>query len=130
MSFMVVLFIAVTIWNCDQEQTPMLEKGFLEGKITIGPLCPVESNPPNPECQPTEQTYKAWPIIVLTVDTETLVAIIQPDLDGNYTIALAEGPYIVDLENEHLFGKNLPAKIDIIPNKTVTLDINIDTGIR
>ncbi|MBI4170753.1 MAG: hypothetical protein HY514_03595 [Candidatus Aenigmarchaeota archaeon] len=32
------------------------EKGFLAGRITIGPLCPVETDPPQPECLLTAET--------------------------------------------------------------------------
>ena len=32
--------------------------GILMGKISIGPLCPVETDPPQPGCLPTADTYK------------------------------------------------------------------------
>ena len=36
------------------------EGGLLKGKISIGPLCPVETFPPQPQCLPTLETFKAW----------------------------------------------------------------------
>lgn len=125
-----LLFTLLLIWSCDERQIQIFEKGFLEGKVTIGPLCPVEKFPPDPACEPTEETYRAWPIVVWTADKKTKIAKIQPNVDGNYKIDLPEGSYIVDLDKQHMFGKNLPATIDIEPSKTTILDIDIDTGIR
>ncbi len=47
-----LLFAALLNWSCDEQQMQIVEKGFLEGKVTIGPLCPVETVPPDPACQP------------------------------------------------------------------------------
>lgn len=106
-------------------------KGLLQGRVSIGPLCPAERPPPDPGCLPTEETYKAWPIAVWTEDKKTMVALLQPDLDGAYEIELPPGSYVVDLEKQHRFGSsNLPARIDIRQNETTTLNIDIDTGIR
>ena len=104
--------------------------GTLEGKITIGPLCPVERFPPDPACKPSQETYDAYQVAVWTLDKKTMIAEIKPNLDGNYKIELPEGNYVVDLENPHLFGSNLPAAVKISPAQTTTFDIDIDTGIR
>ncbi len=123
----------ILISGCIQQQNQISEKGFLEGKVTIGPLCPVERFPPDPRCQPTEETYKAWPIAVYTSDIKTKVTQIEPNLDGTYKIELSAGNYIVDLEKQQPFGmggRNLPATISINSGRTTSLNIDIDTGIR
>ncbi len=121
----------ILISGCIQQQNQISENGILEGKVTIGPLCPVERIPPDPSCQPTEETYKAWPIAVYTADKETKVTQIEPNLDGTYKINLSAGNYIVDLENQQpIGGRNLPATISINSGRTTTLNIDIDTGIR
>lgn len=107
--------------------------GFLEGKITIGPLCPVERVPPEPACQPTKETYENWPVAVWTADKKTRVAQIEPDLNGAYRIELPAGNYIVDLDGQQpsrVGGSDLPASIKIDSGETTALDIDIDTGIR
>ena len=112
---------------------PSSGRGVLEGKVTIGPLCPVERFPPDPQCQPTEETYKAWPIAVYTQNKLTLVAHIQPDINGNYAVELAAGNYVVNLENRQSGGlgsSNLPDTVTINANDTTLLNIDIDTGIR
>lgn len=116
--------------SCDQRQNDASDLGHLTGKISIGPLCPVETIPPDPNCQPTEATYKAWPIGVWTSDKKSKMATLQPNLDGSYDFELQTGSYVVDLEVQHLFGANLPATITIVTAGTTVLDIEIDTGIR
>lgn len=122
-----VLTIILAI-GCTEYQN--LQQGFLVGTVTIGPLCPVETDPPEPNCQPTEETYNAWPIDILTADGNTVIGQIQPNLDGTYTFELPEGTYQVDLENPHPFGSTLPATVTILANENTVLDIDIDTGIR
>ena len=128
---LIILIIGIIlISGCIQQKNQISEKGFLEGKITIGPLCPVERYPPDPRCQPNEETYKAWPIAVYTPDKKTKVAQIEPLVNGTYEVELPVGEYTVDLEKQHMFGKNLPATVAIKKGEITTLDINIDTGIR
>jgi hypothetical protein len=106
--------------------------GRLEGKVSIGPLCPVERIPPDPNCLPTNETYKAWPIGIWTPSKVIEVARIQPSPpDGTYRLELPAGTYIADLEKPQTFGaRNLPATITIKPGETTMLNIDIDTGIR
>ncbi len=131
---LIILVIGIIlISGCIQQQNQVpknSEKGFLEGKVAIGPLCPVESYPPDPRCQPTEETYKAWPIAVYTSDKKTKIARIEPLINGTYKIELPGGEYVVDLEKQHMFGKNLPATVIIKKGEITVLNINIDTGIR
>tara|TARA_R110002167_G_scaffold47352_9_gene140261 strand:- start:596 stop:982 length:387 start_codon:yes stop_codon:yes gene_type:complete len=128
-----MLFFGLIItsnFSCDSGQNQILNQGELRGKVTIGPICPVETNPPDPNCQPTAETYKAWPIAIWTSDKKTKVGLIQPNLDGTYTFEIPEGIYVVDLVNEHFFGSSLPVTVNISKNETTMLNIDIDTGIR
>ncbi len=133
--FLIGLIVGIVfISGCIQQQNQISEKGFLEGKVTIGPLCPnYRGSDEDPKCQPTEETYKAWPIAVWTSDKKTKVTQIKPNLDGTYKIELSVGDYVVDLEKQQPFGvggNNLPFTITINSEERTTLDINIDTGIR
>ncbi|NND79302.1 MAG: hypothetical protein HKP42_11595 [Maribacter sp.] len=121
--------VIIPISGCNQQDV-ILEQGLLTGTITIGPLCPVETFPPDPNCQPTEATFKAWPIGVWTADKQTKLGQLEPAMDGSYNFELSEGTYLIDLEIQHLFGTTLPETIKIRPDETVILNIDIDTGIR
>ncbi len=108
------------------------EAGFLEGIITIGPLCPVETDPPDPGCLPTYETYKAYPVSIWTSDGGRKITQLNPDLDGSYQIELEPGNYLIVLETgQYRIGtSNLPAEMTINSQKNTILNINIDTGIR
>ena len=127
---LVVILMINLMGSCDQQESQIMEQGLLAGTVIIGPLCPVESNPPDPNCQPTEETYKAYPIAVWTNNKRSKLGQIQPNVDGSYSLELPVGSYLIDLENQHFFGASLPATIKIAPNETNILHIDIDTGIR
>jgi hypothetical protein len=121
-----LLFIS----GCDNQinQGP----GFLEGVISIGPICPVETDPPDPGCLPTAETYKAYPVSIWTSNGRRKIGQINPALDGTYKIELDHGNYLVILENEQnrIGSSNLPVEVSIIPQNKTILNIDIDTGIR
>jgi hypothetical protein len=106
--------------------------GYLAGVIHIGPICPVEKDPPDPGCLPTAETYKAYPVSVYTSDGRRRIRQIDPLLDGSYNIELPAGKYLVILDkgNYGPGSSNLPQKIIIMQNDTTFLDVDIDTGIR
>ena len=104
--------------------------GLLEGRISIGPICPVESDPPRPECLPTAETYKAYPVGIWTPDGKRKITQISPALDGSYIVILDPGQYLVKLEKDNIGGSNLPIIIELGSSDKITLNIDIDTGIR
>jgi len=103
--------------------------GLLEGKVEIGPLCPVEP------CNLTEdqiaQAYDARKIVVYTSDRSSIVAIVSLDQTGNYRIALSPGRYVIDINRIGIDSSaDVPKEVTVESGKTVRLDIRIDTGIR
>jgi hypothetical protein len=108
------------------------ENGYLEGVITIGPICPVERIPPDPACLPTAETYKAYPVSVFTSDGKIKIAQLNPSLDGTFSSELPPGNYLVVLETgkNNIGGSNLPAVVSISSRGKTSLNIDIDTGIR
>jgi hypothetical protein len=118
------------ISSCDKKSSQ--ETGFLEGKITIGPICPVERIPPDPGCLPTAETYKAYPVSIWTLKGDIKITLINPALDGSFNTELPPGKYLVKLEKNQNGpgGSNLPAEITITSQDITILNIDIDTGIR
>jgi len=127
-----ILFLTVIILisGCDKKKT--LNSGFLEGTITIGPICPVEKIPPDPACLPTAETYKAYPVSVYTSDGIIKIAQLKPSLDGFFSSELPTGNYLVVLEKaqNNIGGSNLPVEVSITSEDKTVLNVNIDTGIR
>lgn len=127
------IMIALVLSSC-LNKNDQLATGIIDGNISIGPLCPVETNPPNPDCQPTRETFNAYSVAVYDAKHQEVKAIINPTVpDGFFSIEMTEGEYVVDFEKpeEHQFGMtNLPMPVTVVPNGKVSLSINIDTGIR
>ena len=131
MIFKLVLFTGLVFVSCCEMERSG-ETGFLEGSISIGPICPVETDPPDPQCLPTAETYKAYPVGVWTTDGTRKIALINPALDGTYKTELASGNYLFILESKQnsIGSSNLPAEVSVIPENKTILNIVIDTGIR
>jgi len=125
------LFLIPTVLSC-VDQKEIGEPGVLTGKISIGPLCPVETIPPSPGCSPTAETYIAWATAVWNTNKSKKVATLHPTLDGKYQIVLPSGKYVIDFDSNQTFraGSNLPSVITVLPNDTLVFNITIDTGIR
>jgi hypothetical protein len=118
--------------GCEIRNPSFGEPGILEGTVSIGPLCPVETDPPQPECLPTAETYLEYPVSVWSSNGKTWIRQIYPALDGSYSTELPEGRYMIKLETGD-FGpgsSNLPAAVAITRGDTTIFDIDIDTGIR
>ncbi len=120
------IFLLLLLVACQVQ--PQL-KGVLEGKLSIGPICPVERVPPDPSCQPTPEMYKAWPLEISQKGKKVATIVAN---DGTFSVELAPGTYVVDLERKQGIGGSslLPATVKITSGETTTLELDIDTGIR
>lgn len=103
--------------------------GILEGRVTIGPLTPVEKpgeQPPVP-CE----IYEARKIMVYDKSGNNLVAQIDIGCDGRYSTELKPGIYVVDINRIGIdSSSDVPRTVEIKSGEVVKLDIDIDTGIR
>jgi hypothetical protein len=127
-----IIFLAGLLFISGCEKQINQGTGFLEGVISIGPICPIETDPPQPGCLPTAETYKAYPVSIWTTNGRRKIAQISPALDGSYKKELDHGNYLVVLENgqNRVGNSNLPVKVSITSQNETILNIDIDTGIR
>jgi hypothetical protein len=104
--------------------------GVLQGRVTVGPLVPVEiEGAPAPT--PAPEVFAARQVVVFTPDGEREVARAQIDPEGSYRLELPVGDYLVDINHLGIdSAAGLPAVVTIRPDEITTLDIDIDTGIR
>jgi hypothetical protein len=124
-----VMSVLFTFSTCGDNMSD--DNGLLEGTITIGPICPVETDPPSSDCLPTAETYKAYPVSIWTSDESRKVARIDPALDGSFGVVLVPGVYLVRLDKDYAVGiSNLPLMVVISPLEKTVISISIDTGIR
>jgi hypothetical protein len=124
--------LIVLVFSCTEKKM-ITGSGVLKGKISIGPLCPVQKDPPDPGCLPTKETFLSWATAVWTMGKKTKIAQLNPNLDGIYRVELPAGDYILDFEvtrTNGVGGSNLPSPVSISRLDTTIFNINIDTGIR
>jgi hypothetical protein len=112
--------------NCDFAPCPSVKTGILKGKVSIGPLCPVE---PCPVAIANPYASRA---IIINKQTGELLFSIPLDEDGSFETEIAAGNYNLDLSDCSFLGcrYSLPKTIKIEENKTAEINIDIDTGIR
>jgi hypothetical protein len=102
--------------------------GFLEGFVTIGPICPVEQI--NVTCPVPPSAYEARKIVLSTEEAQ-VVTIVDIDSTGFYHTSLAPDTYIVDINHIGMdHSTDVPTAVTIIAGQTTVLNISIDTGIR
>jgi hypothetical protein len=131
--FFLSVIVVVTIISSCTKQSMVTGNGVLKGKISIGPICPVETIPPQPQCQPTRDTYNSYATAVWTSDKKNKVTTIIPNIDGTYQIDLPAGDYVLDYATARtngVGGSNLPTAFSIVDKDTLTINVSIDTGIR
>ena len=97
------------------------------GLALAGPVCPVETNPPDPACAPRPVVGA----IVLAVSDSGELFESTTDGDGRFSIALPSGLYeIIAQPVEGLMGSPTPIEIEV---RTEAIDLGVleyDTGIR
>jgi hypothetical protein len=104
------------------------QSGVLEGKVSIGPITPVQQITPVPT-QPG--VYAARKVLIYDRYHSQLIETVSLDDNGNYHVGLAAGTYVVDINHAGIDRSlEVPKTVKIEANSTVVLNISIDTGIR
>ena len=93
---------------------------------------------PDEDLYPTYQTYEvpcevyeARKVMVYDRNHDKLVKQADIDCNGHYRVELEPGEYAVDINRIGIdHSSEVPTTVEIAPGDTVTLDIDIDTGIR
>jgi hypothetical protein len=110
------------------------ETVLLQGAVTIGPISPVEGPGDNPPVPP--EVFASRHLIIYDESGQKLVREVYFTQIGNgatgyYTAQIAPGTYVVDINHLGMdTADGLPVKITASADETVTIDVNIDTGIR
>jgi len=130
-SKLLLISAALIFYNSCEKKSILLD-GYLKGKISIGPICPIETIIPDSACMPTAETYKTYPVGIFSSDGKNKLAQIIPALNGSFIIELVPGSYVLKLESAepHIGGSNLPIQVVVNSQDSTLFNITIDTGIR
>lgn len=112
------------------ENLELSTMGALAGKVTVGPICPVERI--DQPCPVPPEAYTSRELIIYKVDGKTFVTSTHFKSDGTYSITLPPSNYVADVSRTGTFGssKDTPHAFRIYSSVTTTFDLSIDTGIR
>ncbi|MDD5591221.1 MAG: carboxypeptidase-like regulatory domain-containing protein [Dehalococcoidales bacterium] len=127
-----VMAVSLLAVSCQQAFRP--ETVLLQGAVTIGPISPVEK--PG-ECPPVPpDVFASRKLLIYDESGKHLVREVYFTQIGNgatgyYTAQLAPGTYTIDINHMGMdTADNLPEKITVAADETITIDVHIDTGIR
>lgn len=103
--------------------------GTIKGKVTIGPICPVQKH--NDPCPVPPKAYTSREVILYMRDGITVVQKMNFFPDGTYLFKVPAGAYIIGIPKQVIGGsKNLPKTLIVKSNETIEFNFSIDTGIR
>lgn len=98
-----------------------------EGVVLVGPTCPVESSPPDPQCAPKPYAGK---IVVYPAGRSEIFSIASSDASGAFKISLPPGSYVLSVESASPFPRCARVPVTISPDIYTTANILCDSGIR
>lgn len=131
-TIIVLLVWFITLSSCTTEIVS-LDTGSLDIKVTIGPLCPTE--PCNRPADDIKKVYESYSFVLTNAATKSVI--LEQKLSYNGTNGafksnnLAVGEYEMNINPSNIFTKRgFPKTVKIEKDKTTSLEIDIDTGIR
>jgi hypothetical protein len=100
----------------------------IRGSAVAGPVCPVETIPPDPGCAARPV---AGAVLIVREATGREIARVTTDVDGAFAVSVPAGEYVLEpLSVEGLLGTPSIQAVVVGPGATVEIDLEYDTGIR
>jgi hypothetical protein len=96
------------------------------GRVVAGPVCPVETDPPDPACAP--RPVEGAVIVGVGEDSESEAV---TDSEGRFVLILTDGSYTLEPQPvEGLMGTASPIAVEVLGAPVDVGEIAYDTGIR
>src|SRR5438477_6707920 len=112
------------------DEGPHAGNGLLKGHMSIGPLRPVERVGEVSKVPP--EMYRAHKIVISKPDGHEVKKVVIDD-NGNYSVELPPGSYVVDFTPHDIGIRAKMQKgqtVTIEADKTAVVNFDLDTGIR
>ena len=101
---------------------------LVTGRTVAGPVCPVETNPPDPACAPRSVSGA---VIEVFDEEGDLIATVTTDGAGTFAVELADGRYqLVPSSVEGLLGTAASIELAVAGQPVEVGNLVYDTGIR
>jgi len=117
--------------GCQNEQAIT---GTLEGTVTVGPIWPVER--PGEERPVPPGVFEERKVVIYNQSSKKILEVvdlvqIDQSARAGYSVQLKPGKYVIDINRDGIDSSSEVTKmIEIKSGQTITVDIDIDTGIR
>jgi hypothetical protein len=126
----VIALIAVALAGCVPASSPPALLGTVEAHLVAGPVCPVETLPPDPGCAP-RPVVGAVVVVSPSDGREIAVATGTSDVNGIVRLQVAAGSYIVTAGSvAGLMGMPPPTPVTVQSGTVSLVTLEYDTGIR
>lgn len=102
-------------------------KSGIKGVVMLGPTCPVEKNPPDPNC--ADKPYQTMIVVFRVSDPVHAISFTNSGADGKFSLSLPPGDYILGAGESNLPRCDHP-QVTVGPDSYATTTISCDTGIR
>lgn len=110
-----------------QESGDVIGNSGVRGMVKIGPTCPVQRIPPDPQC--ADRPYAAD--FEITNMAGKLVKKVSSGIDGIFETNLPPGDYIISqAEPRPVMPRSSPVQFTVSPGVFVEILIQFDSGIR
>ncbi len=83
--------------------------------------------PPDPQCN--DRGYQATVVIKSKTDQKEVTRFVS-DQDGNFTVKLPPGEYILDPQSPNVMPRGIPQDVKEESGKYIEIVIQFDSGIR
>jgi hypothetical protein len=121
--------LAVLLAGCAVPTTPPGGGSGIAGRAMVGPTCPVQRDPPDPQC--ADRPYHG-PLAVASASDGHVVATFETDAQGNFTVDLAPGDYTVqDVDGAPMLPRCASdGTVKVMAGAYTRADVACDSGIR
>ncbi len=102
-------------------------KSGIKGIVMLGPTCPVQKNPPDPNC--ADKPYQTMVAVFRSNDPVHAIAFTNSGADGKFSLSLPPGDYTLGAGESNLPRCDHP-QVTVGPDSYATTTIFCDTGIR
>ncbi|MFH1194003.1 MAG: hypothetical protein V1661_03335 [bacterium] len=99
----------------------------IRGTIILGPICPVQRIPPDPNC--ADKPYQTRVTIFRSGDLQNPFVFVDSDANGTFSASLPPGKYTLRA-GENILPRCDRPQVTIGPQTFTSIIITCDTGIR
>ena len=102
-------------------------RGGVQGTVTVGPMCPVERDPPDPDC--ADQPL-ATHLAAMSEDGQRTFLEFDSDSQGRFFIKLEPGPYVIRSAGPNMYPYCQSEPFTVVEKLLGAVHVDCDSGIR